>query len=184
MNKETNLSIYTIGNFEVDAGPIKRMLWYFTNVLFFINPLNPLSSLKVFLLRLFGAKVGKGVNIKPAVNIKYPWKLIIGDYSWIGEKAWIDNLDMVNIGKNCCISQGAMLLCGNHNFSKTGFDLMHKPIVLEDGVWIGAHAIVAPGIIGKSHAVLAVNSVATKNLEPYSIYQGNPAIKIKDRIIN
>ncbi len=81
MNKKTDLSIYTTGNFVIGAGIIKRVLWYFTNVLFFISPLIPVSSLKVALLRLFGAKVGKGVNIKPSVNIKFPWKLSIGDYS-------------------------------------------------------------------------------------------------------
>lgn len=184
MNKKTDLSEYTTGNFKVNAGPLKRILWYLTNVLFFLNPLNPISSIKVALLRAFGAKVGKGVNIKPSVNIKYPWKLNVGDYSWIGENVWIDNLDEVIIGRHCCVSQGAMLLCGNHNFKSPGFDLMVKPITLEDGAWVGAHAVVAPGVICKSHSVLAVNSVATKNLEPYSIYQGNPAIKVKDRVIN
>jgi len=183
MNKKTDLSVYSVGNFKTNAGPLKSLLWYLTNVLFFINPLNPLSSLKVMLLRAFGAKVGKGVNIKPAVNIKYPWKLEIGNYSWIGEKVWIDNLENVIIGNNCCISQGAMLLCGNHNFKKTSFDLIVKPIIMEDGAWVGAYSIVAPGIVCGSHSVLAVNSVATINLEPYSIYQGNPAIKVKNRVI-
>ena len=184
MNKKTDLSIYTTGNFKVGAGPIRRVLWYFTNVLFFLNPFNPVSSIKVGLLRLFGAKVGKGVNIKPSVNIKYPWKLQIGDYVWIGENSWIDNLDEVTIGSNSCISQGAMLLCGNHNFKTPGFDLMVKPIVLNEGAWVGAFSIVAPGVTLKSHAVLAVNSVATRDLDEYSIYQGNPSIKVKERQIN
>ncbi len=184
MNNKTNLAIYTTGNFDTGGGVIKRLFWYFVNILFFVNPLNPLSSIKVVLLRLFGAKIGKGVVIKPAVNIKYPWKLEIGDHSWIGEKAWIDNLAEVRIGSNCCISQGAMLLCGNHNFKKTSFDLITQPIVLEDGAWIGAHSVVCPGVVCGSHSVLAVNSVATRNLDSYSIYQGNPAMKVKDRIIS
>ncbi|MCD4788438.1 MAG: WcaF family extracellular polysaccharide biosynthesis acetyltransferase [Bacteroidales bacterium] len=183
MKNKTDLSVYTTGNFEVGAGILKRLLWYFINILFFMNPLNLISSLKVLLLKIFGAKIGKGVNIKPAVNIKYPWKLTIGDYSWIGEKAWIDNLSDVKIGSNCCISQGAMLLSGNHNFTKTSFDLMVKEIILEDGAWIGAHSIVCPGVICRSHSVLTVNSVATKNMDEYSIYQGNPAKKVKDREI-
>jgi putative colanic acid biosynthesis acetyltransferase WcaF len=158
-------------------------LWYFINVLFLRSPLNPFSSIKVFLLRLFGAKIGQGVNIKPAVNIKYPWRLYIGNCVWIGENVWIDNLDDVLIGDNCCISQGAMLLCGNHNYKKTTFDLIIGKIVLEDGVWIGAQSIVCPNVICKSHSVLAVNSVATKNLEEYGIYQGNPAKEIKKRKI-
>jgi len=183
MNK-TDLSGYTTGSFSTGAGVVKRTLWYYVNLLFFISPVLPISALKLALLRMFGAKIGRGVVIKPAVNIKYPWKLSIGDYSWIGEKAWIDNLDQVSIGSNCCISQGAMLLCGNHNFKKAGFDLITLPITLEDGAWIGAHSVVCPGVTCKSHSVLAVNSVATKNLEPYFIYQGNPAIQVKERIID
>lgn len=179
----TNLSGYTTGDFKVGAGKTKQILWYLTNILFFMNPLNPVSSLKVRLLKIFGAKIGSGVNIKPSVNIKYPWKLEIGDYSWIGEKVWIDNLGEVIIGKHCCISQGAMLLCGNHNFKKSGFDLMVKSITLENGAWVGAHAVVTPGVTCKTHSVLAVNSVATRDMDPYSIYQGNPAVKVKDRII-
>ncbi|KAF0202287.1 MAG: putative colanic acid biosynthesis acetyltransferase [Bacteroidetes bacterium] len=182
MNK-TDLSGYTTGSFSTGAGVLKRTLWYYVNLLFFISPVLPISSLKVALLRIFGAKIGRGVVIKPAVNIKYPWKLSIGDFSWIGEKAWIDNLDQVSIGSNCCISQGAMLLCGNHNFKKAGFDLITKPIVLEEGAWIGAHSVVCPGVICKSHSVLAVNSVATTDMEPYFIYQGNPAVKTKERKI-
>jgi putative colanic acid biosynthesis acetyltransferase WcaF len=123
------------------------------------------------------------VNIKPSVNIKYPWRLSIGDYSWIGENVWIDNLDNVTIGNHCCISQGVMLLCGNHNYKKTTFDLIIAPITLEDGVWIGAHSVVCPGVRCKSHTVLSINSVATSNLETDTIYQGNPAKAIRKRII-
>jgi putative colanic acid biosynthesis acetyltransferase WcaF len=159
------------------------IVWYFVNVLFFISHIIPLSGLKIWLLQLFGAKVGCGVVIKPGVNIKYPWKLVIGDYSWIGEDVWIDNLAQVTIGSNVCISQGAMLLTGNHNYKKSTFDLDVGDILLEDGVWIGAFSIVCPGVKCQSHAVLSVNSVATKKLEPYTIYQGNPARKVRKRVI-
>jgi putative colanic acid biosynthesis acetyltransferase WcaF len=76
-----------------------------------------------------------------------------------------------------------MLLCGNHDYSKTSFDLIVKDITLEEGVWIGAKSIVCPGVSIGSHSVLTVNSVATSNLEPWGIYQGNPAVKIKERVI-
>jgi putative colanic acid biosynthesis acetyltransferase WcaF len=168
---------------EIGAGKLKQMLWYFTNVFFFINPLNPVVSLKRGLLKLFGATVGQGVIIKPGVNIKYPWKLSIGDHTWIGEGVWIDNLAPINIGKSVCISQGAMLLTGNHNYTSTTFDLMVKPINLEDGAWIGAKALVCPGVTCKTHSVLSALSVANRNLEPYAIYQGNPANLIKQRVI-
>ncbi|GHT02668.1 colanic acid biosynthesis acetyltransferase WcaF [Bacteroidia bacterium] len=162
---------------------LKIAAWYFINVLFFINPLNPSSGLKVWLLRLFGTKIGKNVVIKPAVNIKFPWLLEIGNNVWIGEKVWIDNLASVVIGNNCCVSQGALLLCGNHNYKTTTFDLIVGAITLEDGVWIGAQSIVCQGIVCKSHALLTVNSVATTDLEGYTIYQGNPAKEIRQRLI-
>jgi len=140
-------------------------------------------GVKVDLLRICGEYVGKGVKIKPCVNIKYPWKLKMGNHIWIGENVWIDNLDHVYIEDHCCISQGAMLLCGNHNFKRTTFDLITGPIYLEKGVWIGAVSIVCPNIRCHEHSVLTVGSVATSNLEAYAIFQGNPAVFIKQRKI-
>ncbi|NOZ47938.1 MAG: colanic acid biosynthesis acetyltransferase WcaF [Chlorobi bacterium] len=162
---------------------IKRTIWYFFNLLFIKNRYCSGSRLKVFILRIFGAQIGKQVIIKPGVNIKYPWFLQIGNYSWIGEGVWIDNLGKVIIGANVCISQGALLLTGNHNYKKTSFDLMIGEITLENGVWIGAKAVVCPGVTCKTHAVLTVGSIATKDLESFSIYSGNPAVKVKERII-
>ncbi len=181
--KKTDLSKFNNSGYKPGRSGFTRVLWYFTNVLFFLNPWFPISSFKIFLLKIFGAKVGEGVIIKPSVNIKYPWRLKIGNYVWIGENAWIDNLADVEIGDNVCISQGAMLLCGNHNYKKSAFDLITGEIKLEDGVWIGAKSIVAPGVTCKSHSILAVNSVATKDLEEYTIYQGNPAVKVRKREI-
>jgi putative colanic acid biosynthesis acetyltransferase WcaF len=180
---KTDLSLYDNSQYRIGAGILKRITWYWMNVLFYKSSSLVGSAFKSRLLRLYGAKVGHGVVIKPSVNIKYPWKLEIGNHVWIGENAWIDNLDLVKISDNCCISQGALLLCGNHNFTKPSFDLMTAPIILEEGVWIGAKSIVCPGVTCQSHSVLAVNSVASRNLEAYSIYQGNPAVKVKSRII-
>jgi len=185
MKGTTRLDTYSNGWYkkQVGASSLKQAAWYFTNVLFFNNGLFPFSSFKVFWLKAFGAKMGKGVNIKPSVNIKYPWKLFVGDYCWIGEKVWIDNLADVRIGAHTCLSQGAMLLTGNHDFTKQGFDLVVKEITLGEGVWIGAQALVCPGVEAGSHAVLAACSVATKNLEAYTVYQGNPAVAVKERVI-
>lgn len=165
------------------ASRFKQVCWYFVNVIFFINPLNPFIFPKLFWLRWFGAKVGRGVVIKPSVNIKYPWKLTIGDSVWIGEKVWIDNLAAVALEDNVCLSQGAILLCGNHNYKSVHFDLRAEPIHLEEGVWIGAGAVVTGGVTCRSHSVLTISSVATRDLEAYGIYQGNPAVKIRERVI-
>lgn len=161
----------------------KIFLWFVVSNLTLNTYLVLPVSIKTLILRLFGAKVGKNVMIKPKVNIKYPWYLTIGDYAWIGEQVWIDNLAPVSIGAHACLSQGAMLLCGNHDYSRKSFDLRIGEIILHDGVWIGAQATVCPGVECFTHSVLTVGSVATKALEPYGIYQGNPAQLIKKREI-
>jgi putative colanic acid biosynthesis acetyltransferase WcaF len=179
---ETDLSQYD-NSWYNPGGKLKRVLWYFTNVMVFNNSVFVFGFLKAPILRVFGAKVGQGVVIKPNVNIKYPWKLSVGNYVWIGERVWIDNLEEIVIEDNCCLSQGSMLLCGNHNYKKVAFDLIVRRIRLEKGSWVGAHAVVCPGVTCGSHSVLSVNSVATQSLKPYTIYMGNPAVKVKDRAI-
>ena len=162
-------------NHYQSGSAFKKLFWYFINAIFF-KTLFPFPSIfKVKLLRLFGASVGSGVVIKPSVNIKYPWFLKIGDHSWIGEDVWIDNLEKVTIGKHVVLSQGAYLLTGSHDYKKVAFDLMLGAVTLEDGVWIGAKAIVCPGVECQSHSILSVGSIATTDLKEYTIYQGNPA---------
>jgi len=178
----TNLQKFDNSWYDPGAGAIKRALWYFVNAWILNSSWLPVSAIKVSLLRLFGARIGKGVVFKPSVNIKYPWRLTLGDYVWIGENVWIDNLGDVSIGSHCCLSQGAMLLCGNHNYASESFDLIVKPIVLEEGVWIGARATVCPGVICRSHSVLTVGSVAVKEMAAKGIYQGNPAVKVRERV--
>ncbi len=177
----TELNKYDNSWYNPGGTKLKRCCWYFVNTMFVNCRWNPSSKIRIVLLRLFGAIIGKGVVIKPAVNIKYPWNLSIGDYSWIGESVWIDNLAYVKIGKSVCISQGAMLLCGNHNYKRSAFDLIVGPIVLEDGAWAGSKSVICPGVIMHTHSVLMVGSVATHDTLPYSIYRGNPAVKIADR---
>lgn len=169
--------------FQSGASSLKMSLWYFISVIFIRSSLIPFSSVIVFILRLFGAKIGNDVRIKPGIYVHYPWRLTVGDHTWLAE-CRIENLAQVSIGANCCVSQEAMLLTGNHNYKKVGFDLITKPITLEEGAWIGAKAIVCPGITVKSHAVLTVGSIATKDLAAYTIYQGNPAVKVKNRDIS
>ncbi|MES2838125.1 MAG: WcaF family extracellular polysaccharide biosynthesis acetyltransferase [Bacteroidota bacterium] len=183
MQHKTDLSKFNNSWYKPGASALVRLLWYFTNAVFF-NSAFPIISVKRFLLKLYGANVNEGVVIKPYVNIKYPWKLTLGKNVWLGEKVWIDNLANVTIGDNACVSQGAMLLCGNHNYKKSTFDLIVKEIIIEEGVWIGAQSVVCPGVVCSSHSVLSVNSVAVTNLESYTIYQGNPAVAIRKREIS
>lgn len=182
MNK-VELDKFTGDEFNKGAGFIKQMLWYFVNALIVRASWNPFMGVKIFFLKLFGAKIGKNLTIKNNVIVKFPWKLTVGDNCWIGEFAWIDNLDVVNIGNNVCISQGAMLLTGNHDYTVYNMPFRNAPIILHDGVWIGAQTVVCPGVVANENAILAAGSVATKALEASKVYQGNPAVTVRDRVI-
>jgi putative colanic acid biosynthesis acetyltransferase WcaF len=180
--KKVNNALYKT-SLSIGASRFKQISWYFVNIVFFKNPCNIFSSLKVFLLKAFGANMGQGVLIKPCVNIKFPWKLHVGDNSWIGEDVWIDNLSDVIIGANVTLSQGALLLTGSHDHTRVTFDFNSNPIVIEDGAWIGARSVVFGGVTCQTHSILGINSVAEKDLMPYIIYKGNPAVPVLNRVI-
>jgi putative colanic acid biosynthesis acetyltransferase WcaF len=180
---QVDLSGYRAAGFDRGAGVLKESLWLIVSlVLFRLCPFS-LSPLKRTVLRAFGAKVGRNVTIKPQVKITFPWKLTIGDHVWLGEECWLQNLERITIGSHVCISQRAFLCTGNHNYKSPTFDLIVKPIQVGDGAWLGAGCWVGPGVKIGNHAVLAAGSVATKDLEPFGIYQGNPAIFSRQRII-
>lgn len=180
IQKQVNNALYKTSHIK-GASSFKNFLWYAVSILFFKNSLFAFSPLKCSLLRLFGAKIGNGVSIKPRVNIKYPWKLSVGDYTWIGEDVWIDNLCEVYIGNSVCLSQGALLLTGSHDHTRVTFDFVAHPITLHDGVWIGAKAVVGGGVTCLTHSILGIGSVAENNLDAYTIYKGNPAIPVIKR---
>lgn len=129
----------------------------------------PGSQHRVFILRLFGARIGEGVVIKPHVRVKFPWRLSIGAHSWIGEEVWIDNLADVSIGAHCCVSQGAYLCTGGHDRRKESFDLVTRPIRIDDGAWICARACVAPGVTIGAGAVVSLGAVVTRDVEPFGL---------------
>jgi putative colanic acid biosynthesis acetyltransferase WcaF len=166
-------------DFLPGASLLKQGCWYLVSLLFFRSGVIPFSNLLVIILRCFGTQIGKNVRIKPHIHIKYPWKLTIGEHSWLAD-CYIENLDHVHIGAHVCISQRAMLLTGNHDYRSLEFDLITRPIYIETGAWICGNTTVGPGVRVGAGSVLIAGSVATTNLEPNTIYQGNPA-RIKRR---
>lgn len=168
-------------NLDRGASKVKEALWYITKILFFLNPFPFPVKLKIILLRIFGAKVGKGFNIKPRVNIHFPWKLEIGDDVWIGEEVFILNFELVKIGNNVCISQRAFLCGGNHNYKLPSMPFRNGPINLHDGCWIGACCFIGPNINVGIDSVIAAGSVVTIDIDDNGIYRGNPAVFQKPR---
>ena len=156
-----DLSKFKKSNLYQKENFVLNFTWYLVNN-FFFNTSIPGSKIRVFLLKLFGSKIGKNVYFKPKVNIKFPWKLEIDDNSWIGENVWIDNISQIKIGKNCCISQGVYFCTGNHDFKKESFDLISESIVVGDSVWIGAKSIIGPGSKILSESFLKLGTIYNK----------------------
>ncbi len=160
-----------------------QIAWFFTGLPLLRCSLLPSSRLRVLLLRLFGARVGAGAVIKPGVRVKYPWHLKIGDDCWLGEDCWIDNLTAVCLGDNVCISQGAYLCTGNHDWSDVCFGLSVNPIQLGDSAWVGSRAFIGPGVVLGEGAVAAAGSVVARSIPDFEIFAGNPAVFVRRRRI-
>lgn len=130
----------------------------------FVRSWIPGSAHRRMFLRAFGASLGRGVVLKPGLRVKFPWRLRVGDHTWLGEDVWIDNLSMVDIGSNCCISQGAYFCTGSHNWRLPGFNLVVKDISIEDDVWICARASVAPGVRVGQGSIVSFGAVVTRDV--------------------
>lgn len=176
-----NLSKFSSAGFDRGRCLCVEVLWRVISAIFFQCPLSIFYAPKRVLLRLFGANIGKGVLIKPRVTITFPWRISIGNHSWIGEGSWLDSLAKIEIGENVCISQGAYLCTGNHNFRSESFDLITEPISVGEGAWLAAQSVVGPGRNVGPGAILGLGAIAIEDLEPNGIYQGNPAVKVGNR---
>jgi putative colanic acid biosynthesis acetyltransferase WcaF len=158
-----------------------EMIWYLCKCLLFLNPIPFPATIKCMVLRLFGATVGRGVVIKPRVNIHFPWKLSVGDFAWIGEEVFILNFEPVRIGAHTCVSQRAFLCTGNHDYRKPAMPYRNAPITLEDGGWIGAQCFVGPGVVIGSETVITAGSIVVRSQPPGKVCGGNPCAVIKNR---
>jgi putative colanic acid biosynthesis acetyltransferase WcaF len=179
---KVDLSRFRPGTFVRGRPRWVEAAWLCSQALLFGTWL-PGTRWRVGLLRLFGARIGFGVVIKPSTRVKFPWLLQIGNHSWIGESVWLDDLGEISIGSNCCISQGAYLCTGNHDWEDPNFRLIVRPIVLCDGSWVGAHAVVCPGVTIGEQAVAAAGSVVTKDIPAFEIHAGNPAKLKRNRVL-
>lgn len=176
-----DLSSFRNKDYDPGRGKLAQLLWYYCSLLLLESGWFPFRKFKVTILRMFGATIGEGVVIKPHVRIKYPWRLTVGDHCWIGQQSWIDNIEDVTIGSHVCISQLAYLCTGSHDHRATSFDLTAKPIVVQDGAWIAAGAIVLGGVKVGANTIVTAGSTVIKDLQPNLIVGGNPASQISVR---
>ncbi|WP_330204657.1 WcaF family extracellular polysaccharide biosynthesis acetyltransferase [Cyanobacterium sp. Dongsha4] len=157
--------------------------WLLEGLIFPLTPHN-FSSLRCSLLRLFGAKIGQGVVIRASARVYFPWKLEIGDYSWIGENVYIYNLDNVKIGSHTVISQKSYLCTGSHNIKNANFELTTAPIFIGNGVWIASDCFISLGVKIGANTIIGARSTVLKSIPSRKIAWGNPCKPIKDRIFS
>lgn len=162
------------------ARALWNVVWLF---LFRPTPRGLLYGWRRFLLRLFGARIGVGVNILPSCKVWQPWMLTMGDYSCLSEDVDCYSVDRIEIGAQVVVSQGAFLCCASHDITSPTMELTYKPIVIESQSWIAARAFVGPGVTIGEGAVVGACAVVTKDVEPWTVVAGNPAHVIKKRVI-
>lgn len=179
---QQRLDQYKIGDFRRGRPAIIEACWMVVDALF-VRSFIPGSWHRRWLLRLFGASIGRQVVLKPGVRVKFPWRLRVGDHSWIGESAWIDNLAEVEIGCFVVVSQGAYLCTGSHDWSRESFDLIVRPVTIANSAWVCAGSYVAPGTRIGEGTVVGIASCVAGDLQSWWIYRGNPAVAIKRRTI-
>ncbi len=181
MKNPVQLALYDNSWFDPGGTRLKRTAWFLLGKPLLRSAWIPSSAMRVWLLRWFGATIGQGVVLKPSLEVKYPWHLKIGDHCWVGEYVWIDNLATVRLGANVCVSQGAYLCTGNHDWSDPHFGLRVSPITVEDGGWVGAKAILTPGAYLGVCSIAAAGSVISGKVPDRQIYAGNPASFVRLR---
>lgn len=157
-------------------------LWWIVQATLFRASPQFLYGWRRFLLRAFGAKIGSGVIVRPTARIVYPWKLSIGNNSWIGDYAEIYCLGPITIGDNAVVSQYAYLCTGSHDVRAIGFDIFAKPINIEDEAWVAAGAFVHPGVTIAKGSVVGARAVVAADTEPFGVYVGHPARKVSERM--
>jgi putative colanic acid biosynthesis acetyltransferase WcaF len=175
MTSRIQLGTYNNDWYSPGRSVLWRAAWLFVGLPLFRASLLPFSGLRVSLLRMFGARVGAGTVIHSEVSVKYPWLLEIGANCWIGERVWIDNLTIVRLGDNVCISQGCYICTGNHDWGDPSFGLIVRPVELKSGAWAGAMSVLLPGVSLDEGAVAGAGSVVVRMIPAYEVHTGNPA---------
>lgn len=150
------------------------LLWWLVQAIVFPLTLHSMHGVRIAVLRWFGARIGQGVMIRPTARFTYPWKVTIGDYSWIGDDVVLYSLDQIAIGSHCVISQRSYLCTGSHDIADPAFSLQTAPIQIGNGAWIATDCFVAPGVIIGANAVIGVRSNVMKDMPAQQVCWGNP----------
>lgn len=169
-----DLSQYDMSNFDRGRASWIVILWWFVQAIAFPLSLHNLNGFRCWLLRLFGAKIGKKVVIRPTARFIYPWKVTIGDHSWIGDDVVFYSVDSIYIGSHAVVSQKSYLCTGSHDIQQPNFPLVTAPIQIGNGAWVATDCFVAPGVTIGANSVIGARSSVFRDVPPQQVAWGSP----------
>lgn len=177
-------------NTDTHTGPsfslsnrMARLLWGLAELLLFRYSPKPMHFWRALVLRCFGAKVGRGVHVYPGAKIWAPWNLELADESGVANGVRLYNQGKITIGKRVVISQGSHICTGTHDYTKPGFPLITKAIVIADYAWVAADVFIHPGVTIGRGCVIGARSVVTKDMPEWMVCAGHPCEPLKARIV-
>ncbi len=179
-----DLRKYNQSNFERGKPNWLILGWWLVQAIAFPLSLHNFNFFRCWLLRLFGAKIGKGVLIRPTARFTYPWKVKIGDYSWIGDDVVLYSVDHIEIGSHCVISQKTYLCTGSHDIQDRAFSLITAPIAIANGVWVATDCFIGPGVTIGANAVIGARSSVFRDIPARQVAWGTPCRPRYPREIN
>ena len=182
----TDTQVQDLSRFRLPPGFRGRLafvvqLWWLVQATAFARSPQFMYGWRRWLLRLFGASIGDGVLIRPSVRITYPWKLTIGDHSWIGDFVELYTLGPIQIERNAVVSQYCYLCTGSHDPSTPTFDIFAKQIIVKEEAWLAAGVFIHPGVVIQKGSVVAARSVVRRSTTEYGVYGGEPLRFLRDR---
>lgn len=160
---------------------VRRALWELVQATLIRFSPRKAHRWRAFWLRAFGARLGVRCYLKNSTRVKHPWLLSVGSYSCVAEDVNVYNLGPITIGDHTCISQGAHLCAGTHDFTKPSMPLVRPPIVIGSGVWICAEAFIGPNVTVGDNSIVGARAVVNRDVPPNVIVAGNPAVVVRDR---
>ena len=177
-----NIDPYTQPSFSL-KNRLARLIWTIVYTLFFKTSPRPFHEWRSFLLRCFGAKMGKGCHVYPNAKIWAPWNLVMADYVGMADDVNCYSMAVVSLGTKVMVSQGTYLCTGTHDYEDPSFQLCAKPIYIGDNAWLCAESFIHPGVTIGEGAIIGARSVVTKDMPAWTVCTGNPCKSIKPRII-
>lgn len=181
MRDYQDLSTFALPEGFRGKGALTVQLWWGVQATLFRHSPQIFYGWRRFLLRAFGAKIGKGVLVRPTARITYPWKVTIGDWSQVGDGTELYSLGRIEIGAHTVVSQGCYICAAGHDPASNSFAIYQSRVVIEDEVWLASQCFVMPGVTVRKGTFCKVRTLVTSDTEEGTVYAGSPGRAVAKR---